>query len=249
VNEKQDDGGLAAFELTDVCRVRDGTRILDDVTLQIPRGGFTALIGPSGAGKSSLLRLLNRLDDPTSGTIRYHDTPIQDLSVCDHRRHVGFVFQTPVVFAGTVRDNLAVAASIARIDPRDVDHRMIECLQLAEVDRALLDRDTSGLSVGQKHRVCIARTLMSGPETLLLDEPTAALDPETATRLMTTIARLRTERGVTVVAATHRLQEAKDISNFVVMLDHGRIVEAGPTHEIFENASRPRIRAFLESVS
>ncbi len=240
---------MSAFDLTDVCQQLDGTRILDRVNLQLPDREFSALIGPSGSGKTSLLRLLNRLDDPTSGTIRYRARPIAELPVREHRARVGFVFQTPVMFAGTVRDNLAVAAAIMSVPVPDVDNRMRESLSLAEVDLELLDRDAARLSVGQKQRVSIARTLMTAPETLLLDEPTASLDPETADRLMSTIKRLGAENGMTVVAATHRLSEAKKLSRYVVMLEHGTVVDAGPSAEMFERSEHPRIRSFLESMS
>ncbi len=243
-----DGPNTSAFVLTGVVQELGGVRILDAIDLAIPKQTFTAIIGPSGSGKTSLLRLLNRLDDPTSGTIRYRDRPIAELPVREHRARVGFVFQTPVLFSGSVRDNLAVAGAIAGIPPSDGDHRMIEVLELAEVDSHLLDRDSTRLSVGQKQRVSIARTLMTRPETLLLDEPTASLDPETADKLMNTVARLSRDRNVTVVAVTHRLAEAKKLSEYAAMLEGGKIVGAGPTGQMFENSEHPRIRSFLESM-
>ncbi len=236
-----------AFTLEAVCQESGGIHILNDVNLEIPEGKLTALIGPSGAGKSSLLRLLNRLDDPVSGTVRYRGQPLAGIPVGEHRRRVGFVFQTPVMFPGTVRDNLAIAAEIAGVPPEEIEHRMNESLRLAEVNGDLVDRDSALLSVGQKQRVNVARALMTRPETLLLDEPAASLDPETAEKLMSTIARLSTERGVTVVAVTHRLWEARALSSVVVMLDGGSVVEAGSTVDVFENSSHPRVRSFLES--
>ena len=247
-NSPPQTGAPPAFTLEGVCQESGGIRILHDVNLDIPAGKITALIGPSGAGKSSLLRLLNRLDDPVAGTICYRGQQLAALPVGEHRRRVGFVFQTPIMFPGTVRDNLAVAADIADVPLEEFEHRMNESLRLAEVDGDLVDRESTRLSVGQKQRINIARALMTGPETLLLDEPAASLDPETAAKLMTTIARLSAERGVTVVAATHRLSEAKEISAFTVMLDAGKVVEAGPTVDLFERSSHPRIRSFLERV-
>ncbi len=240
---------MAAFTLSDVCRNFDGIEILDHLSLEIPERQFTAVIGPSGSGKTSLLRLLNRLDEPTGGTIHYLGQPVAGFPVRQLRARVGFVFQTPVMFSGTVRDNLTVASGIAGIQEGNGDQRMRESLRLAEVSPDLLDRDAARLSVGQKQRVCIARTLMTGPETLLLDEPTASLDPETADKLVRTIAQLSGLNGVTIVSATHRLAEAKRMSSYVVMLDGGSLVEAGPTAEIFERSEHPRIRSFLESVT
>lgn len=234
-----------AFALHGVCQESGGVRILHDVTIDIPDGRVTALIGPSGAGKSSLLRLLNRLDDPVAGTIRYRGRPLASLPVGEHRRRVGFVFQMPVMFPGTVRDNLAVAAGIAAVPSDEIDHRMAESLRLAEVSGDLVDRESTRLSVGQKQRINIARALMTGPESLLLDEPDASLDPETAQKLMATIARLSIDGGVTVVAATHRVAEAREISSHAVMLDAGSVVEAGPTADLYERSTNSRTRAFL----
>ena len=151
------------------------------------------------------------------------------------------------MFPGTVRDNLTIAADIAAVPPEEIERRIDESLQLAEINGDLIDRNSARLSVGQKQRVNIARALMTRPETLLLDEPAASLDPETAEKLMSTIARLSTERGVTVVAVTHRLSEARELSSAVVMLEAGSVVEAGPTVDVFENSSHPRVRSFLES--
>ena len=170
----------SAFQVSNVEQIKAGITALADVSVQIPQGQITVLIGPSGAGKSALLRLLNRLDDPVAGEILYCGQPIVDIPVGTLRRRVGFVFQTPVAFPGTVRENLAVAARIASVPDDDIDGRMAENVRLADIDGDLLDRPAGRLSGGQLQRVNIARALMTGPETLLLDEPTASLDPETA---------------------------------------------------------------------
>jgi ABC-type methionine transport system ATPase subunit len=236
-----------AFTLREVTQTRDGITALDDVSVEIPVGRITALIGPSGAGKSALLRLLNRLDDPTAGEILYRGEPIEEIPVRELRRRVGFVFQTPVAFPGTVHDNLLVAATIAGVSGAEIDNRIDDSIRLADVDRELLERPADRLSGGQLQRVAIARALMTDPETLLMDEPTASLDPETADTLGQTIADLTAERGLTVVMATHRLAEAKSLCPQVVMLDKGRVVEAGPAAELFES-SHPRLQAFLSRV-
>lgn len=241
------DNAPPAFTLHQVVQVKAGITALDDVSIEIPSGQITALIGPSGAGKSALLRLLNRLDDPTAGEIRYRGQPMVDLPVGTLRRRVGFVFQTPVAFPGTVRDNLALAASIAEVPAAEIDSRITESARLANIDDELLDRPADRLSGGQLQRVTIARALMTGPETLLMDEPTASLDPETAARLGHTIACLSSQRGLTVVMASHRIAEAKELAGYAVMLDKGKVVEAGPATELFES-SHPRLRAFLSRV-
>lgn len=236
-----------AFALQGVKQVRDGIATLEDVHVTIPRGGITSLIGPSGSGKSSLLRLLNRLDDPVAGTILYGERPISDVPVRQLRRRIGFVFQVSVPFPGTVAQNLTVAAQIAGVPLGEIEDRMGESIRFADLESDLLSRNAARLSVGQMQRVGIARALMTGPETLLMDEPTAALDPETADTLAETIACLSSERGLTVVMASHRMHEAKRLSHYAVMLDKGRVVEAGPAGDLFAS-NHPRLRAFLDRV-
>ena len=148
-----------AFTLRGVSQEQGGVTALEDVTLEIPTAQITALIGPSGAGKSALLRILNRLSDPVAGEICYRGRLITEFPVGDLRRRVGFVFQTPVVFPGTVRDNLVAAASIAGVPVGEIDAKISENLRLSEVDEDLADRDANRLSVGQKQRVNIARAV------------------------------------------------------------------------------------------
>jgi putative ABC transport system ATP-binding protein len=270
-------GLTAAFTLKGVRQVKDGMTVLDGVELDIPHGAITALVGPSGAGKTSLLRLLNRLDDPVSGDIVYRARAITHYPIQALRRHVGFVFQTPVMFPGTVRDNLLVALTLGgralrpcadAVAPRaktpscvpthasapgpsaedqDAERRVAAAMALAELDGTLCDRDGDRLSGGQKQRVNIARALLTSPDVLLMDEPTSALDPETADRLMETTRRLSQEQHLTVVMVTHRLSEARRTSDVTIVLERGRVVAMGRTADVFENTTNPRIRAFLET--
>lgn len=244
--EVSDGAGAADFVLRDVVQERSGVRVLDGVSVTLPGGEFTALIGPSGAGKTSLLRLLDRLDDPTSGEIHFHGRPIVSYPVRELRCRVGFVFQTPVMFAGTVADNLRVAASLAVPGNEPPDGAWVEALlRLVELDPLYVGREADRLSGGEKQRVALARALATRPEVLLLDEPTSALDPEVAERLMRTVARLNAERGHTVVMVTHRLAEAREFTGHTVMMEAGRIVETGPTAELFAAARHARTRAYL----
>jgi putative ABC transport system ATP-binding protein len=240
-------GPVPAFHLHAVRQVRAGTRILDGVDLEFPQRRLTALVGPSGAGKTSLLRLLNRLDEPTGGMIEYRGQPLHELPVRQLRRRVGFVFQAPVMFAGTVRDNLREAVALAGHPVDDLESAMYEAMALAELEAELLDRDGDRLSLGQKQRANLARALMCGPEALLMDEPTSALDPETADRLMDTVRRMSAERALTIVMVTHRLAEAQRVSDLTVVLEAGRVLTVGPTPEVFAQTADPRLRAFLES--
>jgi putative ABC transport system ATP-binding protein len=242
----------ASFELRGVGQERAGRTVLQDVDVTIPRHLITVLVGPSGGGKTSLLRLLNRLDDPVRGDILFDGIPIVEYAVSGLRRRVALVFQTPVMFPGSVSDNLAVAAKLGggqdgRFDQFDqsdqsdqsdqFDQRANQVMLLAELDPSLLERPGDELSVGQKQRVNLARALMTSPEVLLLDEPTSALDPETSRSLMKTIQRLSEDRRLTIVVATHRVEDAKDYAQHALVLREGRIVDSGDAERVLSGVS------------
>lgn len=220
------------YALRRVRQVRSGRPVLHDVTLEIGPGEITVMVGPSGAGKTSLLRLLNRLDDPVEGEIDFEGRPIGALPVREVRRRVGFVFQLPVVFPGTVRENLLTAAELAGIDPGAREAEARRSMDRAELEAGLLERDADELSVGQKQRVNLARALVSRPEVLVLDEPTSALDPATSARLMRTIGHLCSDGGRTVILATHRLDEATAFGDRGIRLEDGRVTDVGPASGI-----------------
>jgi putative ABC transport system ATP-binding protein len=222
----------AAFRLRDVRQAKSGRVLLRDIDLVLPRGRITVLLGSSGAGKTSLLRLLNRLDDPEAGEISYLGRSLDEYPVTELRRRVGFVFQTPVMFAGSVHDNLREAAEIAGLDDQEFPGRAAEALELAGLDPALEERPAHELSVGEQQRATMARTLIGGPEVLLLDEPTSALDPESSEFLLESIRRLRAERGMTVILSTHRHYEAAAIADEAVRLSGGAVEESGEAADV-----------------
>ena len=246
----EDAGPLFALRGVEQLRVEQHT--LRGIDLDIPRGEVVALVGPSGAGKTSLLRLLNRLDDATTGTVAFAGRPIAAIPIRELRRRVGFVFQTPVMLAGTVAANLGVARRLgATVTPASsgltsADARSDEeLLRMSGLDPAYAARDSGELSGGERQRVGIARALACGPEALLLDEPTSALDPEVADKLMATVRGLVATGGLSVVMVTHRLAEARQASTFTVVLERGRVVESGPTARLFSNPGAARTREYL----
>ncbi|MEO8564389.1 MAG: ATP-binding cassette domain-containing protein [bacterium] len=249
-----------SFSLRQVEQVRGNVRTLTTIDLDIPAGEVVALVGPSGAGKTSLIRLLDRLDDPASGTVSYQGAPLASIPVRELRRRVGFVFQAPVMFAGSVADNLTIARDLPRPTssnlpspaapvPRERAPRPAlspdDALRLAGVDPALSTRDAQTLSGGERQRVSIARALMTNPEALLLDEPTSALDPDVADHIMATIRTLADTMQLTVVMVTHRLAEAKAASTHTVFMDAGRVIESGPTDMMFTAPNETRTRDYL----
>jgi putative ABC transport system ATP-binding protein len=207
------------FELRGVSLAIDDVAILDDVSLVVPAAGITVVLGPSGAGKSMLLRLLNRLEVPTAGEVLFRGEPVAALDPLALRRRVGMVFQRPAPFPGTVRDNLLVA------DPGSSDHDLAAALRDARLDAAFLDRSADELSGGEAQRMCLARTLVTRPEALLMDEPTSALDPDARRGLERTAHRLATG-GRPLVWVTHDLEQADRLADDVVVLIDGRLAGA-----------------------
>ena len=237
-----------AFSLRQVQQIRGDVHTLHDVNIDIPAGEVVAVVGPSGAGKTSLIRLLNRLDDPVSGMVQYRGAPIAAIPVRALRRRVGFVFQTPVMFAGTVADNLTLARDLAHDAPGTAAVRvpeLNEALHFAGLDPALASRNAEGLSGGERQRVSIARALMTGPEAILLDEPTSALDPDVADHVLATIRTLADTMHLTVVMVSHRLEEAKVVSTHTVFMEGGTVIEAGPTDSMFVAPKEARTRQYL----
>ncbi len=195
----------------------DGVRALDGVSLSLPDHGVTVVVGPSGSGKSTLLRLCNRLEAPTTGHIAYRGQSLHALDPRRLRREVGMVFQRPVVFPGTVRDNLLIAA------PDRDDDALAATLVRAALDPALLDRDASGLSGGEAQRLGLARTLLTAPLVLLLDEPTSALDATPKRDFERTVLEL-SEQGTPVLWVSHELAQVHRMTDRLVVLEQGRVV-------------------------
>jgi putative ABC transport system ATP-binding protein len=218
--------------------------ILNDVSFAVERGRALTLVGPSGSGKSSLLRCLNRLAEPTGGTVRFDGRDARSFDPRELRRRVALVMQTPVLFEGTVRDNLRVRPADA---PGDFSEDRLRAT-LAEVglEPELLDRDAATLSGGEKQRVTIARALLRDPQALLLDEATSALDPANALLVVETISGLRAARGLSIVAVTHQPDLVRRLGGGLLYLVKGRV-------EAFESIGGPgagdvadvRLQAFL----
>ncbi len=198
-----------------------GNRVLTDVELDLPEGGCTVLVGPSGSGKSTLLRLCNRLEVPAAGVVRFRGEDVAHLDVLRHRRRVGMVFQRPVAFGGSVLDNLRVAR------PGLDGGAAAEALERVGLSALFLEREQATLSGGEAQRACLARTLLTEPEVVLLDEPTSSVDSRTELVILDALDRLMVGRTTFIIA--HRLSTVRRADQILV-LDDGRIVERG-THE------------------
>ena len=196
--------------------------ILHEVSLSVAPAAVTVLAGPSGAGKSTLLRLGNRLDIPSAGSVRFRGEDSAAIDPRELRRRVGMVFQKPVPFAGSVRENLKVGAPLAG------DEELAGTLERVGLEASMLDRVADDLSGGEAQRMCIARTLLTQPEVILMDEPTSALDHEN--RLG--IERLATEladEGIGILWVSHDLSQVRRIADHAVALIDGRNASAAET--------------------
>ena len=185
----------------------------------VERGHALTLVGPSGSGKSSVLRCLNRLVEPTSGTVRFDGRDTRSFDPRELRCRVALVMQTPVMFEGTVRDNLCIRPVGV---PGDFsENRLAATLDEVGLESKLLDREAATLSGGEKQRVTIARALLRDPQALLLDEPTSALDPPNALLVVETISRLRAARALSIVAVTHQPDLVRRLGGELALSDQG----------------------------
>jgi ABC-type methionine transport system ATPase subunit len=226
-------------------RGQPAATILTDISVDVERGGALTLVGPSGSGKSSLLRCLNRLEEPTGGVVRFAGRSIIEIDPRELRRRAALVLQTPVLFEGTVRDNLLVHAPDTTLDVSQT--RLREALMEVGLDVALLDRDAAMLSGGERQRVTIARALLRDPQALLLDEPTSALDPPNAMLVVEAICRLRDSRGLTIVAVTHTPELVRRLGGALLYLVKGRVQAYEPVHG--GGITDERLQAFLSGTS
>ncbi|HKA99018.1 MAG TPA: phosphate ABC transporter ATP-binding protein [Streptosporangiaceae bacterium] len=208
-----------AFEFERVRVLRAGRLVLDQVTASIPAAGITVVSGPSGAGKTTLLRLCNRLEIPDAGTVSYRGQPLDELDPLALRRRVGMVFQRPTPFPGSVADNLAVA------HPDAGTEELSTAMRRVALDLGLLGQEARTLSGGELQRMCLARTLVTQPEALLLDEPTSALD-EQPKRVFEDTARGLAAQGITIVWVTHDGAQARRVADRIYQVRDGHLILA-----------------------
>jgi len=225
----QQDQSKVVLRAEKLSRAVAAKSILSDISFGVATGDLLGIVGTSGSGKSSLLRLLNRLDEPTSGTVYIDGQDYRQLPPRELRRRVGMVTQRPFLFPGDVASNL-------RFGPEQRG----ECLPDEEIGQLLervglpefAGREVSVLSGGEQQRVSLARALANRPEVLLLDEPTSALDEDSKLGIEELVAGLVRDHGLTCVMVTHDRDQARRMCNRVILLEDGRLLHSGTAVEV-----------------
>ncbi|MBS1230637.1 MAG: sulfate transporter ATP-binding protein [Proteobacteria bacterium] len=224
---------------------------LDDVSLEFPSGELVALLGPSGCGKTTLLRIIAGLEQADSGDVSLDGVDAAGMHV--RERAVGFVFQHYALFRHmSVFDNVAFGLRVKNRDQRpsetEIRRKVTDLLTLVQLDW-LADRYPSQLSGGQRQRIALARALAVEPKVLLLDEPFGALDAKVRKELRRWLRQLHDELHITSIFVTHDQEEALEVADRVVLMDHGRIEQIGTPDEVYDHPASPFVYGFLGSVN
>ena len=223
-------------------------QVLKKINFEVEANEKIVIIGPSGGGKSTLLRCLNLLEEPTGGTIYYHDMKLNRRNYKKIQGKIGMVFQSFQLFDNmTVIENITLAPILNKLMPKDQAYREArEYLKQIHLE----DKENvypSSLSGGQKQRVAIVRTLLMNPEVILFDEPTSALDPEMIEEVLNLIMEV-SKKNITMIVVTHELNFAKNFATRVLFMEGGTIVEDGPVKEVFEHPKTERLQQFLNII-
>ena len=240
---------IQAIEIKDSWKSYDGgaSFALRGITLDVGSGEFMALIGASGSGKTTLLKLINRLVEPTRGTVFVGG---EDVSLSDPvqlRRRIGYVFQGIGLFPHlSVAQNIGITLSLLGWAKDAIEARVAELLDLTRLPRELATRMPATLSGGQSQRVGVARALAAKPRIMLMDEPFGAVDPITRDGLAKDYRRLHDELGLTTVMVTHDVLEAVLLADRLAVLEAGELLECGPTQELLAHPKRDAVRELMD---
>lgn len=234
---------LVGVELRGISHSYGDTEVLRGVDLAVARGEFLTLLGPSGSGKTTLLRIIGGLTSPTAGAIRIDGRDVTDLAA--RERGVGFVFQNYALFPHqSVYENVAFPLKVRKVPSGEIPRRVAEALSLVELEGFDLRRP-SQLSGGQQQRVALARALVFRPTLVLMDEPLGSLDKRLREQLQGSIRILQRRIGFTAVYVTHDQDEAFALSDRIVVMHHGRILQTGPPEEIYRRPVERFVAGFV----
>lgn len=236
-----------AIVFKDVRKQYGDSSVIEELNLEIPEGKITVLVGPSGCGKTTILKMINRLIDATSGSIFVNGKDIQKVNRVELRRGIGYVIQQIGLFPHlTIAENVALVPRL-RNGKKGIDLNQVnELLQLVGLDPELYrDRYPTELSGGQQQRIGVARALMSNPPIILMDEPFSALDPITREQLQDELIRLNEELHKTIVFVTHDMDEALKIADQIIIMQAGKVVQQASPDQILRHPANQFVREFL----
>ncbi|WP_075619319.1 ABC transporter ATP-binding protein [Paenisporosarcina indica] len=225
----------------------DGTEALKNVSLTIPTGKLTAIIGPSGCGKTTLMKMINRLENPTSGDILIDEKSISDRDEVELRRSIGYVIQRIGLFPHmTIAKNVALVPTLIGWSAEKTQNRVNELMNMVGLDPDIyINRFPLELSGGQQQRVGVVRALAGDPNIVLMDEPFSALDPISREQLQEELKNLQRKIHKTIVFVTHDMDEALKIADHLIVMRAGEIEQIGPPSEIIHNPSNDFVRQFI----
>ncbi|MGB8216155.1 MAG: phosphate ABC transporter ATP-binding protein [Candidatus Methanoperedens sp.] len=231
------------IRIQNLCKSFGSKEVLKNVNLVINRGEIFALIGPSGVGKTTMLRILNFLETPSDGRIVF--IGIDSSHKIDARRGMSMLFQTPAIFNTSVFNNVAYGLKVRKADKETMKKKVMNALSIVGLD-GMEHQKARTLSGGEAQRMAFARAIVYDPDILLLDEPTANLDPANVAKIEEIIKRIRSELGTTIVIATHNIYQVKRIADRVGILLNGELIEVNSRDGIFTAPEDARSAAFLK---
>ena len=221
---------------------------VNDISLDVPAGNFVVLLGPSGCGKTTLLKMVNRLLEPTSGTIFLDDVDIREMEINRLRRQIGYVIQQVGLFPHmTIEQNISVVPELLKWDKAKLDHRIDELLDLVHLPRDFRKRYPAQLSGGQQQRVGLARALAADPDVMLMDEPFGAIDAITRASLQAEMLELQSGLKKTILFVTHDVDEALRLADLIVVLRQGKLEQYAPPCDLLNKPANDFVRELLDA--
>ena len=234
--------------VTEISKKYEGKPVVNQVSFEVKEGQNLILLGTSGSGKTTVLKMLNRLIEPSSGVICLDGQDVRSMPVESLRRNMGYVIQQSGLFPHyTVRENIALVPKLLRWSSADIQRRTDELIRLVGLSSGFLSRYPAELSGGQQQRVGIARALAANPPIILLDEPFGALDPITKQQIVEEFTTLETLKEKTVVMVTHDVFEAITIGDTICLLDQGKVQQIGTPHELLFSPANDFVRSFFDA--
>ena len=233
------------IEFRNIVKNFDGQIVLKGVNLNIYENEFVTLLGPSGCGKTTLLRILGGFLEQDEGTVIFDGQCIDNVPA--YKREINTVFQRYALFPHlNVFENIAFGLRIKKLGNDIISQKVNRMLSLVNLE-GYEKRNVTKLSGGQQQRVAIARAMATNPEIIYFDEPTSALDPELIGEVLTVMRQLA-EDGMTMLVVTHEMDFARNVSNKVMFMEGGKVVEAAPSKQFFENPTEERVREFIRKI-